>query len=392
MKVGIINVTGYAGMELARILLRHPEAEITSITGRSMAGKDIGEVFPHLAELDMTITEDITESVDVVFSALPHAASAERLAPLIRDGVKAVDISADFRLKDLDEYEAWYGTAHPCPELLEEAVYGLPELHRDEIEKTSIVGNPGCYPSASILALAPALKAGIIEPDIIIDAKSGVSGAGRGFSAGFDISPGQTHEAVPPTAHWDATHLASRTIMKLWNLRQPTICAVNGHALAAGNVLAMTADIVIAADNAVFGEPEVRFVAHSPAIMLPYMIPFRHLNWLYFTGDTVDALTAERWNMVNKVVPADTLMEEAMRVARRIASVPPYAAQMMKRSIKGAYENMGFTSAFENHLMIRMIEGMADDVPEKEALRAIREEQGMRAFLQARDAPFVSDS
>ena len=194
MKVGIINVTGYAGMELARILLRHPEAEITSITGRSMAGKDIGEVFPHLAELDMTITEDITESVDVVFSALPHAASAERLAPLIRDGVKAVDISADFRLKDLDEYEAWYGTAHPCPELLEEAVYGLPELHRDEIEQTSIVGNPGCYPSASILALAPALKAGIIEPDIIIDAKSGVSGAGRGFSLNTHYS--EVNESV----------------------------------------------------------------------------------------------------------------------------------------------------------------------------------------------------
>ena len=194
MKVGIINVTGYAGMELARILLRHPEAEITSITGRSMAGKDIGEVFPHLAELDMTITEDITESVDVVFSALPHAASAERLAPLIRDGVKAVDISADFRLKDLDEYEAWYGTAHPCPELLEEAVYGLPELHREEIEKTSIVGNPGCYPSASILALAPALKAGIIEPDIIIDAKSGVSGAGRGFSLNTHYS--EVNESV----------------------------------------------------------------------------------------------------------------------------------------------------------------------------------------------------
>ena len=194
MKVGIINVTGYAGMELARILLRHPEAEITSITGRSMAGKDIGEVFPHLAELDMTITEDITESVDVVFSALPHTANAERLAPLIRDGVKAVDISADFRLKDLAEYEAWYGTAHPCPELLEEAVYGLPELHRDEIEQTSIVGNPGCYPSASILALAPALKAGIIEPDIIIDAKSGVSGAGRGFSLNTHYS--EVNESV----------------------------------------------------------------------------------------------------------------------------------------------------------------------------------------------------
>ena len=219
-----------------------------------------------------------------------------------------------------------------------------------------------------------------------------LTGAGRAFSAGFDISPGQAHEGVAPTAQWDATNLGPRTIMKLWDLRQPTICAVNGHALAAGNVLAMTADIVIAADNAVFGEPEIRFVAHSPAIMLPYMIPFRHLNWLYFTGDTVDAQTAERWNMVNKVVPADSLMDEAMKAARRIAGVPPYAAQMMKRSIRGAYEGMGFTDAFENHLKIRMVEGMADDVPEKEALRAIREEQGMRAFLQARDAAFQDDS
>lgn len=219
-----------------------------------------------------------------------------------------------------------------------------------------------------------------------------LTGEGRAFCAGFDISPGQTHVGVQPTAHWDATHLAPRTIMKLWNLRQPTICAVNGHALAAGNVLAMTADIVIAADNAVFGEPEIRFVAHSPAIMLPYMIPFRHLNWLYLTGDTIDAQTAEKWNMVNKVVPADSLMDEAMSAARRIASVPPYAAQMMKRSIKGAYEGMGFTDAFENHLMIRMIEGMSDDVPEKEALKAIREEHGMRAFLQARDAEFQDDS
>jgi len=219
-----------------------------------------------------------------------------------------------------------------------------------------------------------------------------LTGAGRAFSAGFDITPGQSHENVEPTAHWDAYHLAPRILMKLWNLRQPTICAVNGHALAAGNVLAMTADIVIASENAVFGEPEIRFVAHSPAIMLPYMIPFRHLNWLYLSGDTVDAKTAEKWNMVNKVVPAAELMDVVMKAARRIASVPPYAAQMMKRSIKGVYENMGFTDSFESHLMVRMVEGMADDVPEKEALKAIREEQGMRAFLQARDAAFQQDS
>ena len=215
-----------------------------------------------------------------------------------------------------------------------------------------------------------------------------LTGAGRAFSAGFDISPAQGHDDRPATAHWNATHQAPRTIMKLWHLRQPTISAVNGYALAAGNVLAMTADIVIASEAAQFGEPEIRHVAHSPAILLPYMIPFRHLHWLYYTGDTIDARTAEKWNMVNKVVPAESLMEEAHRVAARIAIVPPYAAQTMKRSIKGTYEKMGFSEAFEHHLMLRMMESSAADVPEKEALGTIRQEKGLRAFLEARDGPF----
>ena len=122
--------------------------------------------------------------------------------------------------------------------------------------------------------------------------------------------------------------------------------------------------------------------------MLPYMIPFRHLHWLYYTGDTIDARTAERWNMVNMVVPAADLMTEARRIAERIAMVPPYAAQTMKRSIKASYEKMGFSEAFEHHLMLRMMESSAADVPEKEALDGIRQEQGLRAFLEARDGPF----
>lgn len=242
-----------------------------------------------------------------------------------------------------------------------------------------------------------ALSAGLLEEfsdaldDVHNDDEVNVlilTGAGRAFSAGYDISPGQEAPDMPATAFWDAKHLPARTLMKLWHLRQPTIAAVNGHALAAGNVLAMTADIVIAAEDAVFGEPEIRFVAHSPAIMLPYMIPFRHLNWLYLTGDTIDARTAEKWNMVNRVVPAEELMSEARKAATRLANVPPYASQMMKRSIKGAYEKMGFSDAFENHLMIRMIEAIMPDVPERDMLAEIREQQGMRAFLEARDALF----
>lgn len=179
VKVGILAGTAYSGIELVRILNRHPNAEIVSVTGRSSAGKTLNEVFPHLSPIDLTITEELEGSIDVVFSALPHAASAERLSPLVESGVKAVDISADFRLKDPKEYQHWYGVTHPYPQYLEEAVYGLPELRRDSISSARLVGNPGCYPTASILGLAPAVKAGIVELDIIVDAKSGVSGAGQ---------------------------------------------------------------------------------------------------------------------------------------------------------------------------------------------------------------------
>jgi len=182
VKVGIINVTGYAGVELARILHRHPEAEIAAVTGRSAAGKKLAEVFPHLSALDMTITEELEESVDVVISALPQTASAERLAPVVAQGVRAIDISPDFRLKNVDEYKTWYKTDHPCPQYLESAVFGLPELHRDEIPGARLIANPGCYSTAVILALAPAIRHGIIEPDIVADCKSGVSGAGRALA------------------------------------------------------------------------------------------------------------------------------------------------------------------------------------------------------------------
>ena len=182
MKVGIINVTGYAGVELARILHRHPSARLTSVSGRSAAGQKLGDVFPHLADTGLIIEPEVEDSLDLVFSALPHKASAESVAPLVKQGCRVVDISADFRLKSPSEYEEWYGVAHPCPELLEEAVYGLTELNREEVASARLVGNPGCYPTSAILALAPAVKAGIIGPDIIVDSKSGVSGAGRGLS------------------------------------------------------------------------------------------------------------------------------------------------------------------------------------------------------------------
>ncbi len=182
MKVGIINVTGYSGSELARILHRHPEVEIASVTGRSAAGQQLRDVFPHLGDLDLTIDPELSGSLDLVFSALPHKASAEACIPVLEQGVKVVDISADFRLKQADEYEEWYGVPHQDPTYLEEAVYGLTELHRDDVRSARLVANPGCYPTSAILALAPAVAAGIIGPDIIVDSQSGVSGGGRSLT------------------------------------------------------------------------------------------------------------------------------------------------------------------------------------------------------------------
>ena len=178
-RVGIINVTGYAGSELARILHRHPDVDIAQVTGRSAAGKQLSEVFPHLLDADMTISPSLDSSVDLVFSALPHAASAEALSPFIEEDVPCVDISADFRLKDVNVFEKWYKTPHPCPQYIENAVYGLPELHREDVKRTRLIANPGCYPTGTILGLAPAFNADIVTPDVISDSKSGVSGAGR---------------------------------------------------------------------------------------------------------------------------------------------------------------------------------------------------------------------
>ena len=180
-KAGIINVTGYAGVELARLLSQHPEVELVSVTGRSAAGQKLNSIFPHLTDLDIVIEPKLGE-VDFAFSAMPHKESANEIIPLINTGVKVVDISADFRLKDATEYPKWYDFTHPAPKLLAQAVFGLPELYRSQISSAQLVANPGCYPTGAILALAPAVKEGIIKPDIIVDSKSGVSGAGRSLS------------------------------------------------------------------------------------------------------------------------------------------------------------------------------------------------------------------
>jgi N-acetyl-gamma-glutamyl-phosphate reductase len=208
IKTSILNVTGYAGAELARLLARHPDVELTAVSGRSASGKRLSEVFPHLADIDLTIGPDIA-GVDVAFSALPHKESAAEVVPLLKKGIKVIDLSADFRLNDAALYTTWYGFSHPAPELLREAAFGLTELYRREIRSARLVANPGCYPTSAILALAPALRAGLIANSIIVDSKSGVSGSGRSLSLGSHFA--EADEDVSAYALEGHRHLPEMT-------------------------------------------------------------------------------------------------------------------------------------------------------------------------------------
>jgi N-acetyl-gamma-glutamyl-phosphate reductase len=187
IRVGILGATGYVGGELIRLLDAHPSVELVALTGRERRGDPVGSVHPHLATTDLALESELVGEVDAVFLALPHGTAASVVPDLLARGVSVVDQGPDFRLRDRADYPAWYGFEHPVPELLDRAVYGLPELHRAALTAAAaarasgtaaLVGSPGCYPTATLLALAPLARAGLID-DVVIDAKSGVSGAGR---------------------------------------------------------------------------------------------------------------------------------------------------------------------------------------------------------------------
>ena len=184
IKTAIIGASGYSGEELIRILASHPSCEISIITSRQYAGKPIGTVFPRFSWMDLKFSkpdiEEISKVADVVFLALPHGLAAEYAEPLFNAGLKVIDISADFRVRDTEVYKKYYNVDHPAPELLKSAVYGLPEIYRNEIQNSSLIACAGCYPTSILLPSVPLLKAGIVSPeDMIASSMSGVTGAGR---------------------------------------------------------------------------------------------------------------------------------------------------------------------------------------------------------------------
>jgi len=184
VRVAVFGASGYSGLELLRILLRHPEAELVAVSSEQRAGVPVSTAFPSLRGLielrfEAARPEALAGRADVVFTALPHAASASVVARLRKSGLAVIDLSADFRLRSTEAYAQWYGQ-HPAPEHFGSAVYGLPELRREEIRQAEFVASPGCYPTSVLLPLAPFLRAGLIETGTLLaDAKSGVSGAGR---------------------------------------------------------------------------------------------------------------------------------------------------------------------------------------------------------------------
>lgn len=184
IKVGVVGGTGYTGVELLRLLAQHPEAELKAITSRGEAGQPVADMFPSLRRrVNLSFIDpqhaDLA-SCDVVFFATPNGIAMQQARALVEAGVKVIDLAADFRIKDIAEWEKWYAMKHACPDLVAEAVYGLPEVNREAVASARLVANPGCYPTAVQLGFLPLIEAGVVELDgLIADAKSGVSGAGR---------------------------------------------------------------------------------------------------------------------------------------------------------------------------------------------------------------------
>ena len=193
LRAGVAGATGYAGVELIRLLGLHPEVQLVLAGTESYQGQEVAAVYPHLrGRVDLVGQEAAAEALsqcDVVFTSLPHGVTMALAPDVLGAGGRLIDLGADFRLRDVATYEAWYKKEHTAPELVAEAVYGLPELYREQVRDARLVANPGCYPTACALAAAPLLKAGVVSPQgIIFDAKSGVSGAGRGVNLGVHFS------------------------------------------------------------------------------------------------------------------------------------------------------------------------------------------------------------
>src|SRR5579859_2842230 len=222
IRAAVAGANGYAGMTLVHLLARHPHVAIEQLSSRSLAGKPLASTFPLVGLEGKFLPEVDASKADVVFSSLPHNVGAGKAAGWLDGGARVIDMSADFRLKDASQYPVWYRQEHPAPELLAKAVFGVPELHEAKLKEATLVSVPGCYSTASILALAPAVSAGLVGSDIVIDAKSGVSGAGR--SPGLGVHFSELNESLGAYAIEGHRHLPELTQeLGLLNANRPEL-------------------------------------------------------------------------------------------------------------------------------------------------------------------------
>jgi N-acetyl-gamma-glutamyl-phosphate/LysW-gamma-L-alpha-aminoadipyl-6-phosphate reductase len=285
LRIGIIGGTGYVGGELLRLLLLHPHAEVNMVTSRASVGEYVFNVHPNLRGLtDLKfVPQDITElqaNCDLVFTATPHGGSVNLVPKLLEAGLKVIDMSADFRLKNPADYEKWYGWKHANPQLLKEAAYGLPELHRQEIKSARLVACPGCMATATILALAPVIKADLVEKNrIVVDAKIGSSGAGSKPSIASHHP--ERFSGVRPYKVAEHRHIAEME-QELNNLTgEPVTVAFTPHAVNMVRGILSTIhvfpkkplvnkDVWKALRSQYEGEPFIRFVKYQKG---PYKLP-----------------------------------------------------------------------------------------------------------------------
>lgn len=279
MNVAVAGASGYSGAELLRLLAAHPDLEVSSATSREFAGRDIADVYPNLStyagQAFQLLDESTLAQADLVFLALPHGASMQIGSRLAAAGTRVVDFSADFRLTDAALYRQWYGAEHLAPEWLGKWVYGLPEVNRDELRGAALVANPGCYPTASVLALAPLVRSGLVDTGrITIAACSGVSGAGRTPAAGFHFSAADASvKAYSPGTHKHTAEI-EQTLARLANGAAPVVTFIPHLVpMTRGLIATVTAPLAAGATDeaireafhdAYFDEQFVRVVESPP--------------------------------------------------------------------------------------------------------------------------------
>jgi N-acetyl-gamma-glutamyl-phosphate reductase len=303
MQVAVVGASGYTGLELLRLLLRHPRVELAAVTSERQAGRPVADVFPALRGLVDLCFESaeaaaVARRAELVFTALPHVASAPVVRDLRKADVRVLDLSADFRLRDAETYGAWYGGPHPAPELLDNAVYGLPELYRAAVREAALVAVPGCYPTSVLLPLVPFLRRGLVDPaSILVDAKSGVSGAGRRVEESYLFSEldencraykvGGAHRHVPEIEQQasDAAGESARVAFVPHLL--PTIRGIVTTIFVQPRQPLATSEARAVLEEAYDGEPFVRLLAHGET---PSLASVRGSNFCDVTA-FVDART-----------------------------------------------------------------------------------------------------